>query len=310
MHHLAGVFAANVTPFHADTLAVDFDWLRGHLAYLQARGADGVVPLGTNGEGPALSLNERKAVIDAVMGAAGSLTVIPGVGCANLPETIELTRHAFAAGAASVLVLPPFFFKNVSDRGVLAYYRRLCDAALQPGQAILLYHFPRLSGVPITDEIVEGLRASHPGCLAGLKDSGGDLPHILHWNALFPELRVFAGSDSLAGRAVAGGCAGVITAAGNLIPDLLQAVRRAVLAGDEPAAAAAQARVNTVRGWLEQASSMHAATKFLLSLFAGLPPTAVRPPLVDLDPAEQAELARQAAAFLADDHDRHRAAGS
>ena len=297
MTPLAGVFAANVTPFQRDTLAVDFAWLRRHLAFLHARGADGVVPLGTNGEGPALSLDERRTVIDAALAAAGPLAVIPGVGCANLPETIALTRHALAAGAASVLVLPPFFFKNVSNRGVLAYYQRLCDAALQPGQALLLYHFPRLSGVPITDEIVAGLRASHPGCVAGIKDSGGDLAHILHWNALFPELRIFAGSDSLAAQALAGGCAGLITAAANLIPDLLQAVRRAVLAGEDPAAA--QARVNTVRGWLEQVPSMHAATKFLLSFFADLPPTVVRPPLVDLDPAAQAQLAQQAGQFLA-----------
>ena len=300
MSALAGVFAANVTPFQPSTLAIDFAGLQRHLAYLQARGADGIVPLGTNGEGPALSLYERKAVIDAVMAAAGPLTVIPGTGCANLPETIELTRHALTAGAASVLVLPPFFFKTVTDRGVLAYYQRLCDAALEPGQAILLYHFPRLSGVAITDAVVSGLRTSHPGCLAGIKDSGGDLAHILHWNSRFPELRIFAGSDSLAASAFAGGCAGVITAAANLVPDLLQAVRRAVAAGDETAAAAAQARLSRVRGWLEQAPSMHAATKFLLSLFADLPISAVRPPLVDLDPAEQAVLAQQVAAFFTD----------
>lgn len=297
MNRLAGVFAANVTPFDPTSLAVDHGWMRRHLAWLRARGCDGVVPLGTNGEGPAMSVAERKAVIDTAIAAADGLAVVPGTGCASLPDTVELTRHAFAAGADAVLVIPPFFFKNVSDAGVLAYYQRLCDAALQPGQQILLYHFPKLSAVPIGDAVAAGLRESHPGCVAGVKDSSGDFESIVHWNKLFPELRVFAGSDSLAGKATAAGVAGTITAGGNLIPDLLQRVRQAVLAGQDPAPH--QEQVNLVRGWLERSPSMHAATKFLLTLFAGLPQSAVRPPLIDLNDAQQADLGALAAPFLA-----------
>lgn len=296
MSRLAGVFAAIVTPFDPASLAIDPDWMPRHLAYLRARGCDGIVPLGTNGEGPAMSVAERKSVIDSALDAADGLAVVPGTGCASLPDTVALTRHAFAAGADAVLVIPPFFFKNVSDAGVLAYYQRLCDAALQPGQQILLYHFPKLSAVPIGDAVVAGLRQSHPGCVAGVKDSSGDFESIIHWNRLFPELRVFAGSDSLAARATAAGVAGVITAGGNLVPDWLQAVRQAVLAGDDPTPA--QEQVNLVRGWLERSPSMHAATKFLLTLFAGLARTAVRPPLVDLNEAQQAELAALAAPFI------------
>jgi 4-hydroxy-tetrahydrodipicolinate synthase len=296
MTRLAGVFAANVTPFNPATLAIDHGWMRRHLAYLRARGCDGIVPLGTNGEGPAMSVAERRSVIDSAIQASEGLAVVPGTGCASLPDTVELTRHALQAGADAVLVIPPFFFKNVTDAGVLAYYQRLCDAALQPGQQILLYHFPQLSGVPIGDTVVAGLRASHPGCVAGVKDSSGDFASIVHWNARFPELRVFAGSDSLASRATAAGVAGTITAGGNLVPDLLQGVRQAVLAGHDPAPI--QQRLNEVRGWLEHSPSMHAATKFLLTRFAGLPQTAVRPPLVDLNDAQRADLAALADVFL------------
>jgi 4-hydroxy-tetrahydrodipicolinate synthase len=297
MSRLAGVFAANVTPFDPASLAIDHGWMRRHLAWLRARGCDGIVPLGTNGEGPAMSVAERQAVIDTALAAADGLAVVPGTGCASLPDTVDLTRYALAAGADAVLVIPPFFFKNVSDAGVLAYYQRLCDAALQPGQQILLYHFPKLSAVPIGDAVVSGLRQSHPGCIAGIKDSSGDFESILHWNKLFPDLLIFAGSDSLASSATAAGVAGTITAGGNLIPDLLQGVRQAVLAGQDPAPM--QEQVNLVRGWLERSPSMHAATKFLLTLFAGLPLTAVRPPLVDLNDAQRAELAALAAPFLA-----------
>ncbi len=297
MSRLAGVFAANVTPFDPTSLAIDHGWMRRHLAWLRARGCDGIVPLGTNGEGPAMSVAERKAVIDTAIAAAAGLAVVPGTGCASLPDTVDLTRHALAAGADSVLVIPPFFFKNVSEAGVLAYYQRLCDAALQPGQQLLLYHFPKLSAVPIGDAVVVGLAESHPGCVAGIKDSSGDFASIVHWNKLFPELRVFAGSDSLAGQATAAGVAGTITAGGNLIPDLLQGVRQAVLAGQDPAPF--QEQINLVRGWLERSPSMHAATKFLLTRFAGLPQTAVRPPLLNLNDAQRAELDTLAAPFLA-----------
>lgn len=297
MSRLAGVFAANVTPFDFVSLAIDHGWMQRHLAWLRARGCNGIVPLGTNGEGPAMNLAERQAVIDTALAAADGLAVVPGTGCASLPDTVELTRYALAAGADAVLIIPPFFFKNVSDAGVLAYYQRLCDAALQPGQQILLYHFPKLSAVPISDAVVAGLAQSHPGCVAGVKDSSGDFESIVHWNKLFPDLRVFAGSDSLAGQTIAAGVAGVITAGGNLIPDLLQGVRQAVLAGHDPAPI--QEQVNLVRGWLERSPSMHAATKFLLTLFAGLPLAAVRPPLVDLNSAQRAELAALATPFLA-----------
>lgn len=320
MTRLTGVFAASVTPFDPASGEVDHAWIPRHLAYLRQKGGDGVVPLGTNGEGPSLSLGERKAIIDTVLatvdsGPAAGLAVVPGTGCASLVDTVDLTRYALAAGADAALVVPPFFFKNVSPAGVLAYYRRLCDAALQPGQQLLLYHFPKMSAVPISDEVVAGLQESHPGCVAGVKDSSGDIDSVRHWAPQFPWLRVFAGSDTLATEAYRAGVAGTITASANVVPHLIQAVRRAVQAGQDAAAlwasqrespgatdrsnpltaleanATAQDYLDMVRSWLGRFGSMHAATKFLLTLYAGLPAVAVRPPLVELSPAERDELA-------------------
>ena len=164
------------------------------------------------------------------------------------------------------------------------------------GQPLLLYHFPRMSAVPIGDEVVAGLQESHPGCVAGVKDSSGDLASVLHWNALFPSLRVFAGSDTLASDAFKAGVAGTITAGGNVVPDLLQGIRQAVLSGEDPSGL--QAELNKVRGWLEKSPSMHAATKFLLTVFADLPEVSLRPPLVDLTEAQRGELAALAREHL------------
>lgn len=288
MRTLSGVFAASVTPFQAGSGQVDHAWIKEHLAYLRSHGCDGVVPLGTNGEGPSLGVAERKAVMETVLEHADGLAVVPGTGAASLADAVELTRFALEAGADSALVIPPFFFKNVSQAGVLAFCRRLCDQALSPGQRIMLYHFPQMSAVPIGDEVLAGLQESHPGCVLGLKDSSGDLASVRHWNERFPGLRVFAGSDTLASDAYRSGVAGTITAAANVVPHLVQAVRRAVLAGQD--ATAAQARLDAVRGWLGRYGSMHAATKHLLSIVAGLPPAAVRPPLVELTDAQRAEL--------------------
>lgn len=292
MADLAGVFAATVTPFDSNSGEVDHDWIRKHLDYLRAHGCDGVVPLGTNGEGPSLSLAERKAVIDTVLDAADGLAVVPGTGSASLPEAIELTRYALRAGADAALVVPPFYYKNVPLDGLLRYYRRLCDAALEPGQEIFLYHFPRMSAVPIDDGLIAGLHHTHPGCVGGVKDSSGDLESVGHWFFHFPWLRVFAGSDTLARQAYSAGVDGTITASANIAPHWIQAVRSAVLIGQD--ASEPQAQLDALRGLLDH-YPMRAATKFLLHRYAGLPVTAVRPPLVDLTQEQRSELETLAA---------------
>ena len=155
-----------------------------------------------------------------------------------------------------------------------------------------------MSAVSIGDEVVAGLQESHPGCVAGVKDSSGDLASVLHWNTLFPWLRVFAGSDTLASDAFQAGLAGTITAGGNVVPDLLQGIRQAVLRGEDPSSL--QAELNRVRSWLEKSPSMHAATKFLLTVFADLPEVSLRPPLVDLTETQRAELAALASEYLSE----------
>ncbi|MEJ5199892.1 MAG: dihydrodipicolinate synthase family protein, partial [Anaerolineae bacterium] len=151
---LRGVFAPIVTPFRPDDGEVDLPWLRLHLAYLRAHGCTGVIPCGTNGEAASLSVAERQAVVEATMAAADGLVVVPGTGAAALSDAIALTRHAFVVGARAVLVMPPFYFKRPPEEGIIAWYRRLIDAAVPPGGRVLLYHIPQTTGVPISDGIL------------------------------------------------------------------------------------------------------------------------------------------------------------
>ncbi len=106
------LFVASLTPFTSPTGGVDHEWIPRHLRWLESHGVDGVVPCGTTGEGPSLSVAERQAVIDTVLAHRGGLRVIPGTGCAALPDTIALTSYAIERGADAALVLPPFYFKK------------------------------------------------------------------------------------------------------------------------------------------------------------------------------------------------------
>nr|PZN27298.1 MAG: dihydrodipicolinate synthase family protein [Chloroflexota bacterium] len=276
------LFAASVTPFESITGEVDHAWIPRHLRWMEANGVDGVVPCGTTGEGPSLSVAERMAVIDTVLAHRGRLKVIPGTGCAALPETIALTRYALEHGADAALVLPPFYFKGMSDAGLLAFYRAVCDA-LPPGGKILLYHIPPVSQVPITTGVIDGLLESHPENLLGLKDSSGDAEHTAMLCRRYPQLRIFTGSPPTTSRALSEGAAGGIYALTNIFPRELRALYDAHAAGR--GVEEAQARVTALSDALKPYGNVP-AVKALLPHVADLPPAAPRAPQLPLTPEE------------------------
>ncbi len=284
---LRGVFAPIVTPFRPADGEIDLPWLKQHVAYLRGHGCTGVIPCGTNGEAASLSVEERQAVVETTMAAAGEMPVVVGTGASALSDAVTLTRHAFAAGAAAVLVMPPFYFKRPAEAGVVAWFQRLIDAAVPPGGRVLLYHIPQTTGVPITDGILEALRASHREALYGIKDSTGDPAQGTHLRAAFPWLVYFVGNDHLVGAACRDGGAGSITAGANVFPDLAGAVQRAAWGGGD--VETAQATLTEARTLLES-YPLQPATKAALSEVAGLPPTAVRPPQVELTPEQRSSL--------------------
>ena len=284
---LRGVFAPIVTPFRPSDGEVDLPWIARHVAYLRAHGCTGIVPCGTNGEAASLSVAERMRVTEAAQAAAGDMPVIVGTGAAALPDAVALTRHAFAAGAAAVLVMPPFYFKKPPEAGVAAWFQRLFDAAVPPGGRVLLYHIPQTTGVPITDRVLQALLATHGELVYGLKDSTGDPEQGTHLRTAYPKLAYFAGNDHRVGEACADGAAGSITAGANVFPDLVAAAQRAGWAGQGDAAA--QATLSVARSLIET-YPLQPATKAALTDLAGLPPAAVRPPQVELSTEARVEL--------------------
>jgi 4-hydroxy-tetrahydrodipicolinate synthase len=281
MRELTGVICANVTPFTTNTGLIDEAWLPAHLRFLEQQGVSGVLALGTTGEGPSLSLQEREQVLDMIVAQRGNLFVMAGTGCAALPETVALSRYALQRGADAVLVMPPFYFKNLDDAGVLAYYRALCDV-LPSDARVLLYHIPAVTAVPITPGIIEGLLQSHPQQFYGIKDSSGDEHYLSAVLANYPQLRVYVGSALTAAHGLQNGAAGLISAISNTWPRMVVDVVKAHQEGGD--VGVAQAKLTA----LSQAIGPNTppALKAALPWVSDLPHTSVRVPLCNLSDVE------------------------
>ena len=284
-----GVFAAAVTPFSEGGRQVDLDWIAAHLAYLEENGADGVLTLGTTGEGPSLSLEERRQVIDAVLGHRRRLWVLVGTGCASLTDTIEISRYACRAGADAVMIVPPFYYKGVDDRGLMAYYDAVM-AALPAEARVILYNIPDVTAVEISDDLLDYLIARQPKKVAGIKDTSGRLERLEGYIQRYPQLSVYVGSDDLIASGLKAGALGAISAAANIYPQLVRDVRQRLLAGED--AESSQAAIDRVLEVLRRYPTF-AAIKHWLRIAAGLPQTYVRPPLRDLTPQEAAALEQE-----------------
>lgn len=282
MADLHGIFAAAVTPFDQQG-RFQLEWQRDHFAWLHENGIEGVLVAGTNGEGPSLSYDERCAVIEAAVKHRGPLQLAAGTATPSLQETIELSRFALEAGVDAVLVLPPYYFRDAPTAGLIRYFRALCDA-LPPDGRLLFYHIPRVSGVPISHELVAALRESHPEQAYGLKDTGGDATETGKLVAAFPDLQVMGGSDHLMADNLRAGVRGQISGLANAFPELFAGLMRAFRAG-EPVDEW-QERIKRVQA-IARNYPQHSGIKAIASFRAGLDRAYVKPPLLDLTDAER-----------------------
>ncbi|RDU96708.1 dihydrodipicolinate synthase family protein [Trinickia dinghuensis] len=211
------VFAPVVTPFDP-ALAVDTPRFIGFSRWLVEQGA-GLALFGTNSEANSLSVAERRTLLDAVMDAdIDGSHLLPGTGACALPDAVELTRHAVAAGCAGVLMLPPFYYKGVSDDGLFAYFAGVIQSVGSEDLRVLLYHIPQMTGVPISYALIERLIAAYPRTVIGIKDSSGDWENMAGMLERFPGFKVFPASEAWLGRALPLGAAGCISATANLQP--------------------------------------------------------------------------------------------
>ncbi|MBE0428845.1 MAG: dihydrodipicolinate synthase family protein [Thermoleophilia bacterium] len=281
MEGIGGVAVATITPFKSGGDEIDYGMIEKHLELIGREGAHGIVPAGTNGEFPSLTLDEKKKVLEVAAAARGNMYMIAGCGSCSLPEVLDLVSFAQDSGADAALVVPPFYFRDAGEDGIISFYRRVLSATSLP---IVLYSIPMYSGLAISDRMIESL-LDH-GNLSGIKDSGGDPARTRELIGRYPQLKIFGGSDSLAGEAVAGGAAGLISGVANAFPGLIRDLWEA--RGGRGDAAAVGRKVSDVRKVLA-AFPWVAATKAALEL-KGLPESHVRPPLLDLTGKQKEEL--------------------
>jgi 4-hydroxy-tetrahydrodipicolinate synthase len=285
---LRGVLAPALTPFKPD-LAPDTGRFIAHCRWLVDNHA-GLAIFGTNSEAASLSVDERLTLTDALLEAGiPAAKLMPGTGACSITDAVTLTRHAVQHGAAGVLMLPPFYYKGVSDDGVFAYYSEVIERVGDDRLAVYLYHFPLMTQVPITLDVIGRLLKRYPKTIAGAKDSSGD------WNnakAMIETFRssgfdVFPASESLLSKSLAIGAAGCISATVNVNPAGIHAVYEK---WDGAQGAELQAHADTIRK-IFQTVTMIPAMKRVVSESAHDPDwRTVRPPLTAMDDGPAAAL--------------------
>ena len=288
-----GVFAAALTPLNAD-FSVNEKALVSHCRWLLQNGCDGLAVLGTTGEANSFSVEERIGVVDALIeGGVPGRALIPGTGCCSIPDTVTLTRHAVENGAAGVLMLPPFYYKGVSDDGLFAAYSEVIERIGDDRLKVYLYHFPQMSTIPISYDLIERLLRRYPDAIAGMKDSSGDYANMSGAAKRFPGFGVFTGSDEFLSSMLQDGGIGCITAVANIASNHAGDVYAAWRAGDGVAMAEAQRQLSAVRKAV-CAYPLSAALKDIVAASRDDRDwRTVRPPLVELDDAESANLAKR-----------------
>jgi 4-hydroxy-tetrahydrodipicolinate synthase len=302
---IRGVLAPVVTPFKAD-LSPDPQGFIRHCQWLLSQNC-GLAVFGTNSEANSMSAEERMKLLDILVAAGiDPSRVMPGTGCCSITETVELTAQAVKYGCAGVLMLPPFYYKAVSEEGLYRYFSEVVQRVGDTRLKIYLYHIPPVAIVGVTPKLVERLLKSYPTAIAGMKDSSGDWNNTKTFLDAFaktahaaPTARaartfdVFVGSESFLLANMRNGGIGTISATANVNPAAIHKLYREWdTADDADSADQQQSKLDVVREVFcsREFPSMIAALKQAIAIYANDREWArVRPPLVALT-TEQAKL--------------------
>jgi 4-hydroxy-tetrahydrodipicolinate synthase len=231
-------------------------------------------------------VDERIELLDQLVGAGvDPARMMPGTGCCALPDSVRLTAHAVKLGCAGVLMLPPFYYKGVSDEGLFRSFAEVIERVGEARLRVYLYHIPPVAQVSITLGLVERLLEAYPAQTAGMKDSSGDWNNTRAFLDAFARsgFDVFAGSETFLLANMRHGGTGCISATANVHPGPIAKLFDTWRNAD---ADAQQARLDEIRG-VFQKFPMIPALKAAIGHYGGdVSWATVRPPLVDLT-AEQ-----------------------
>ena len=256
--------------------------------WLLDQGAGGLAIFGTTSEANSMSPAERMELLDRLIEAGvPAQKLMPGTGACAMTDAAMLVRHAVGHGCGGVLMLPPFYYKGVSDDGIFAFISGVIDKVGSPALKLFLYHIPPMAVIGFSLDLVGRLITAYPETVVGLKDSSGDWSNTAALLERFPGFAVFLGSEVFLLDGLRKGAAGCITASGNVnVPG----IKKVYDNWRGPRAEALQAEITTLRNTL-QAYPMVPALKRIVANYHNDPSwAAVRPPLVPLDSAQSAAL--------------------
>lgn len=219
---IRGFWVATPTPLSAGGM-VDHASLARHVLGLFAQGVDGAVLFGTTGEGTSFSATERIATVEALLKAGVAASRIGlGGGFPALTESIALTRAALGLGLTHVLMLPPYFYRDVTPDGIEDAFAAIIDGIADDRLRATLYNIPQVAGVGVPAAVAAKLRARYGKIVAGVKDSSADFKQFQAFRAAAPDLAVTVGNEADIARAIAEGGAGTICGMANVACGLVQ----------------------------------------------------------------------------------------
>lgn len=285
---IQGVLSPVLTPFKAGFVP-DPERLVEHCRWLLANDV-GLAVFGTNSEANSLSADERMDLLDRLIDAGiDPRRLMPGTGCCALTETVRLTAHAVKLGCAGVLMLPPFYYKGVTDEGLYRSFAETIERVGDRRLRVYLYHIPPVAQVGISAALIERLLKAFPENIAGMKDSSGD------WNNTKTMLDrfsgsgfdVFAGSETFLLANMRNGGKGAISATANVNPAKIAALHRE---WKSPDADAMQAGLDAIRKIFASYPMIAAMKRAMAHWRVDEDWSRVRPPLVEIAPRESAAL--------------------
>ena len=291
-HAARGVWSPALVPVD-ENFGINVARFIRHARWLLDSGCHGLVLFGTTSEANSFSVEERTDLLDAVIddGIDPDRLMI-GTGCCAFTDTVRLTDHALLRGCPKVLMLSPFYYKGMSDEGLARSFATVIDHVADPDLRIYLYHFPQLSGVPISTGLVDILLADYPDTIAGLKDSSGDWSNTAGLLERYPGLAVFPGSERFLLEGVNAGSAGCVTATANVNAAAIRAVYDAWTGAADDLASLNDAVLSTRS--IIQDYPMVPALKYLTARrLSDETWRQVRPPMMELASERGAELVRR-----------------
>ncbi|MDP6344211.1 MAG: dihydrodipicolinate synthase family protein [Alphaproteobacteria bacterium] len=292
---LTGVWCAALTPMH-DDLSVDPAAMVAHHQWLLGNGCDGVAVLGTTGEANSFAIAERLAVIEAAANSGiARQRLLIGTGCCAAPDTVALTRAALDAGFDQILMLPPFYYKGVGDDGLFAAYDQVIQQVADDRMRIVVYDFPKMTGLEIGTELLVRLHRAYPETVVGVKDSSGNWDDMRAVAEAIPGFRTFAGTEQYLLPTLRAGGAGCISATANVTARLCQRVYAAHLAGDGAGADTAQETATAVRLMLQAYPGIPSLKEIMAGHTGRAGWRNMRPPMLPLAADQVASLDRDQA---------------